>query len=217
MSDKSLCNSTVHWHLPCLSCCSLHGRQLSQFFYVHHSDPEIHNNDPFYFPPKVGADDLGCKVGGKAPVVQLCKSNEIGCEVLSLCFNLKSCHAGSQWPCSGKGDLCSPRWQDSVPSAAGICHVAFVVCSESHIYGSAAQTVPVLNSADLYLAAQEAPKCAPRVRAVQANWELSPRKEGGKQGPNFSKGKHGRTPAVPHQNNMHLHQKGVPISCAGCF
>ena len=111
--------------------------------------------------------------------------------MLPLCFNLKSCHAGSQRPRSGKEDLCSPHQEDSARSAAGICHVAFVVCNKSHIYGSVARTVPFLNSADLYFTAQEAPKCASRVRAVEANPEPSARRRGRKQGPNFSKGKHG--------------------------
>lgn len=60
-------------------------------------------------------------------------------------------------------------------SAAGICRVAFVMCNKSHIYRSVAHTVPFLNSTDLYFTAQEAPKCAPRVRAVEANQEPSAR------------------------------------------
>lgn len=150
-------------------------------------------------------------------LVLLRQSNEIGCEMLPLYFNLKLCHAGSQRPCGGKEDLCSPRRQDWARSSAGICRVAFVVCNKSHIYRSVARTVPFLNRADLFFMAQEAPKCAPRARAVGANREPSARRRGRKQGPNFSKGKHGWTPAVPQQNNMNLHQKGVPISCAGCF
>lgn len=111
--------------------------------------------------------------------------------MLLLYFNLKLCYAGSQWPRSGKEDLCSPCREDLARSAVGICRVAFVVCNKSHIYGLVVRTVLFLNGADLYFTAQEAPKCVPRVRAVEANWEPSARRRRRKQGPNFSKGKHG--------------------------
>lgn len=94
---------------------------------------------------------------------------------------------------------------------------AFVVFNKGDVYWFVGHADPFLSSADLYFPAQEAPKCVPRVRAIEANREPSARRRGSKQGPNFSKGKHGWTPAVPQQNNMNLHQKGVPISCAGCF
>lgn len=92
-----------------------------------------------------------------------------------------------------------------VLSAVDVHHGAFVVYSKSCI---STQVGP-----------------GSRATQVWALWErLRPSKSqvrggagGRKRGSNFSEGKHGWTPAVPQQNNMNLHQKEVPISCAGCF
>lgn len=121
----------------------------------------------------------------KLLVVQLHMSNKAGCEMLLLNFNVKWCHSGFQWPHPHRAGKTQRAllWAFAASLLSRVIKVIF--------NGSAARTVLFLNSAGLHFTAQEAPECAPRMRAVQANREPSARRRGRKQGPNFSKGKHG--------------------------